>query len=248
MSLGLTVWQPLPTQRRCDDTTIIHLFRVSLAAARYREDDDWSELTEAEGARAARYVVAPPRRRFLLCRRALRRCLGWLADCSAAEIQFAAERFGKPTLQQPAIPGLDFNVSHSGDWGLIAVAWQRQVGVDLEAIDRQLDTAGLATRFFAEHEQQQLLSLPPAQQLAGFYRIWNTKEAYLKALGVGMSLPLGSFAVSADPLGIPGVIAGDVREGPWWGYGCLADETGPGVVLWNRGPASVQTWQAPEHW
>jgi len=244
----MTDWSSLPARPVLPERSTIHLFRVSLAASRYHADADWSALTTAERARAERYVVEPPRYRFLLCRRALRHCLAWLTDVSPADLAFAAARFGKPHLQWPEKTGWGFNVSHSGDWGIIAVAWQRQVGVDLEVIDPRLDTAGLAERFFAIAEQQQLSALPLEQQTAGFYRIWNTKEAYLKALGVGMSLPLGSFTVSADPQGTPGVIGGDVREGPWWGHGFEVATTAAGVVLWDQGPTLVQTWDAPAEW
>lgn len=248
MSLCASIWQPLTPHDCCDDATVVNVFRVSLAADRFNPHENWSELTDAERSRGSRYVVEPPRRRFLLCRRALRRCLAWLTQSAAKDIVLAAEVFGKPFLSSPAGTGIDFNVTHSGDWGIIAVARDCQVGVDLEVIDPQLDIAGLASRFFSDLEQQALLACPEPLQRAAFYRIWNTKEAYLKALGVGMSLPLGSFSVAADPESAPAVIAGDLRNGPWYGAAFSADDDSPGVILWNGTAKTVKLWEAPQGW
>lgn len=244
-----TVWASLSLEDSSfNNPTAIQLFRICLAQHRYEINADWEELSVAERARAARYLVEPPRRRFLLCRRALRRCLAWMTGTSPSDIEFTVERFGKPRLALPEVCELDFNVTHSGDWGVIAVAYSRRVGVDLEVGDPQLDTQGLANRFFSQVEQEQLAQLPDDQRIAGFYRIWNTKEAYLKALGVGLSLPLGSFAAAANPAEPPGLVQGDIREGPWLGFAFQAAAAAPGVLLWNGGPAAVHTWDAPQSW
>ncbi len=183
-----------------------------------------------------------------MCRRGLRRCLGWFTQLPPADIRFAAERNGKPTLAHPLGTGLKFNVSHTGDWGVIAIAWDRALGVDIESINPQLDGAALAERFFSAQEREELCSLPPKDQQAGFYRLWTTKEAYMKAVGLGMALPLGSFSAAADPHAAPRLVGGDLREGPWQTHSFQVAPDVPGVILWDGGPTRVWCWDAPAEW
>lgn len=243
-----TPWQTWPDLASTLSRELLHVVRVSLAGEGVGAVDDWQELTESERARARRYVVEPPRRRFLQCRRALRRCLAELTGCLPAAIDFGTERNGKPRLQSPVSPQFQFNVSHSGDWGVVAFGWGSPLGVDIETLDPQLDILGLADRFFSADEQAELRSLPPEQQRLGFYRLWTSKEAYMKGLGLGMLLPLGSFTMAADPLQPPQLLGGDVREGPWFGEAFCVAEDVPGVLLWSGGPRDVCFWNAPSRW
>ncbi|MDX1966294.1 MAG: 4'-phosphopantetheinyl transferase superfamily protein [Planctomycetaceae bacterium] len=239
-------WRQLPGSPDACPRQAVHVIRLSLDPSRL--PDDSSDLDLDELARAGRYVVEPPRRRFRICRRGLRRCLGWFTKSLAREIRFASERNGKPTLAHPKDTGLRFNVSHSGDWGVIAVSWERTLGVDIESIDPNLDGAALASRFFSEHERAELLSLPPEDLQDGFYRLWTTKEAYIKAIGLGMAVPLGSFSAAANPRREPRLVGGDVREGPWRACGFQVAPGVPGVVMWDGGPAPVCFWDAFAGW
>lgn len=241
-------WCALPKLPDACRAADVHLIRIALCESRYRADDDWSVLSDDEEARAARYRVESPRRRFRLCRRAVRRCLGWLTQVDPAALRFASERNGKPILQRPADTGLTFNVSHTGDWGVLAVSWRRQLGVDIESIDPQLDTHGLSRRYFSPDEQSQLAQLPAAMHTAGFYRLWTSKEAYMKALGLGMLLPLGSFTMSADPDLPPAFLSGDLREGPWQAAAFAIADDVPGVLLYSGEPAAIHHWDAPADW
>ena len=94
---------------------------------------------------------------------------------------------------------LDFSVSHSADLALIAIAAGRRVGVDVEQHDAKVRILKLAARFFSPREAAQLASLSEYDQLAGFYRGWTCKEAYLKATGLGLSFPLSKFTVALNP-------------------------------------------------
>ena len=94
---------------------------------------------------------------------------------------------------------LDFSVSHSADLALIAITVGRRVGVDVERHDAKVRILKLAARFFSPREAAQLASLPECDQLAGFYRGWTCKEAYLKATGLGLSFPLSKFTVALNP-------------------------------------------------
>ncbi len=255
---SITSWPQLPGEIPAAFQDELHVVRISLDSGRFSASADWSDLSADEIARADRYVVEPPRRRFRLCRRAVRRCLGWATGQEPSSLEFGAERNGKPTLRTPADTGLVFNVSHTGDWGVIALGWRRergrqqpgldQLGVDIETIDPRLDTAALADRFFSRDEQRELNALPPDDQTAAFYRLWTSKEAYMKALGLGMLLPLGSFTMCANPHWPPRLIGGDVREGPWQLAAFSISDSVPGVLMWSGDRLPVRCWSAPPEW
>ena len=90
-------------------------------------------------------------------------------------------------------------MSHSGNAALLAFARGRALGVDVEYMREDFDHAAIAARFFSENEQSQLAALPPADRYRGFFRCWTRKEAYIKAAGTGLSLPLHQFDVSLKP-------------------------------------------------
>jgi 4'-phosphopantetheinyl transferase len=94
---------------------------------------------------------------------------------------------------------IDFNLSHSGDFALIAVARDHKVGVDVEHFRLDLEIEKIARRFFSEAETAELMNLPSEQRNTGYFNCWARKEAYIKAHGLGLSLPLDSFDVSLTP-------------------------------------------------
>jgi len=110
--------------------------------------------------------------------------------------------FGKPGLSgEAAGSGVKFNVSHSAGLMLAAVTRNREVGIDVERVRPDVDWRELAGRFFAPAEVAALDARPPDDQLRAFFACWTRKEAYVKALGLGMSLPLDQFSVSVAPHG-----------------------------------------------
>jgi 4'-phosphopantetheinyl transferase len=155
-------------------------------------------LSPDETARAARFLVEPARRTFVLSRGALRTVLGRSVDIRPKEIRFEYGPRGKPSLAGgPGNGRLRFNVAHSGDLALIALAEGREVGVDLELARDQEDLDEIAGRFFATAEQELLRRTTPKERLRTFYRIWTCKEAVLKAGGMGITSGLQLPDVSA---------------------------------------------------
>ena len=152
-------------------------------------------LSEDERQRAARFHFDIHRHRFITARTALRRILGSCLDTAPASVVFHYSPGGKPFLAGSPIR---FNLSHSDAYALVAVAFGRDVGVDLEQIRHQ-DLLSLAARFFTPSEYAAVASASGAQRPSLFYRVWTRKEAYLKACGVGLSLALDSFSVSTAP-------------------------------------------------
>lgn len=153
-------------------------------------------LSEDELARGRTYRFARDRRRWLVRRGLLRRLLGRYLNQAPAEVRFVYGPRGKPALATPE--PVAFNLSHSGDVALFAFSAGSAIrlGVDLELIRSDLAHMALAQRYFSPAEQAALQALPKSQQLAAFFRCWTRKEAFVKALGEGLSVPLDSFDVS----------------------------------------------------
>lgn len=172
-------------------------------------------LSSDERERAARFHFDIHRNRYVNARRALRYVLGDRLGMDPADLRFEYAANGKPSL-----PGseLRFNVSHSAGYALIAVAQDRELGVDVEEIRPKDDLLALARRFFSPAEHTALEHAPAAEIAAIFYRVWTRKEAYLKACGDGLSLALDSFTVSTDA------------------------DPGHGLVSSARGPAELARW------
>jgi 4'-phosphopantetheinyl transferase len=184
-------------------TDEVHLWRVNLEAVAGEEptQEQWSALLSPdEQARAARFHFDRHRQLFTATRAILRRVLASYLDTDPKALSFAYGPKSKPALGvEHADSALAFNVSHSGDLALFAVARSRLLGVDVELIRCDFDTAAIASRFFSAGEQSQLVALDPEQRHEAFFRCWTRKEAYIKAIGEGLSLPLDQFDVSLKP-------------------------------------------------
>jgi 4'-phosphopantetheinyl transferase len=115
-------------------------------------------------------------------------------------LRFSYSKKEKPSLAPPHDgSGVNFNISHSGGIALLAFARRREVGVDVEQIRRDSDLQAIARRFFSANEQTQLARLTDDERVDAFFRCWTRKEAYIKATGDGLSLPLSQFDVSLAP-------------------------------------------------
>ena len=161
-------------------------------------------LSEDERARMARLVFDRDRRAFLLTRALVRTTLSRYASIPPADWQFIANVHGRPEiLDRPSgVPDLRFNISHTDGLIACAVTIGREVGVDIEHIGRHLshDVAG---RHFAPGEVTDLKRLPEEDPRRVFFDYWTLKEAYIKARGFGLALPLGDFAFKLNPPNAP---------------------------------------------
>jgi 4'-phosphopantetheinyl transferase len=173
----------------------VHL--ESLAA----ESETWQQLlSQEERDRAARFRFARDQRRFSVTRALLRLLLGAYLECEPESLIFHTLEHGKPMLdgRYRGTP-LNFNVSHSDGMALFGVTLDRPIGVDVERVRHDFEVVTIAKRFFSPAEQRDFLSLPPAQQHRAFFDCWTRKEAYVKALGDGLSHPLHQFDVCLAP-------------------------------------------------
>src|SRR5690606_5562839 len=141
--------------------------------------------------------------------------------CPPEAVTFRYNAQGKHALDShvPLLP-FSFNLSHSGDVALCAIAVFETVGVDVEAIRESRELIPIARRFFSEAEQEALHALPAEQQCAAFYQCWSSKEALLKAWGTGLTTPLDRFNVRVAP-GEAAVLSIDIPAwscDPWQLY------------------------------
>ncbi len=150
-------------------------------------------LTPTELARADRFIKAIDRVRFAVSRASLRRILGAVLGVAPRQVPIEIAHNDKPFVGGET--DVCFNLSHSGDLALVAVAKHTELGVDVEKM-RDIDVDALSTRFFSANECAVLTSLDPAQRRDAFYCTWVRKEAYIKGRGDGLRLPLHSFDVS----------------------------------------------------
>ncbi len=148
-----------------------------------------------ERQRAERLLDPQIQSRFIASRGLLREILGTYLGVPPQGLQLAVQEQGKPYLSACATR-LDFNLSHSGSLLLLAVAADRDVGIDLEQIRHDTPFPEMARLTFSPQEQHELFALPDHQQRNAFYRCWTRKEAFLKACGRGFSLPSHRFDVS----------------------------------------------------
>lgn len=165
-----------------------------------KADIDASILSADENVRARRFHFENDRIHFIRCRSALRSLLAGYLAIPSVKIRFDYLASGKPQLAAEQNPrALQFNVSHSANMALIAVGSDRRLGVDIEKIRSDVDTAALAERFFSLRERAGLQALPDHLRVSGFYACWTRKEAFLKATGDGLSFPLADFSVTTHP-------------------------------------------------
>ena len=155
---------------------------------------DASILSSDERDRAARFRFDRHRNHYIAARSALRQILAEYLGIAPQSIEFTVNEYGKPQLDGP-----HFNVSHSAGLAVYAVSRTRQVGIDVERVDPQFAAGQIPEHFFSPVEVASLRALPEHLQLQAFFNCWTRKEAYVKARGLGLSLPLASFDVTLDP-------------------------------------------------
>lgn len=151
-------------------------------------------LTPDEKSRAAKFRAPHSRDSFIASRIFLRRLLSAYIGIDPSNLRLTSGPHGKPRLADSSSP-INFNLSHSHGMGLLAFAQSADVGVDLERIRPDITAMEIAQLFFSPAEITELTKLPPTSRTAAFFRCWTRKEAYVKARGAGMSLPLDTFTI-----------------------------------------------------
>jgi 4'-phosphopantetheinyl transferase len=192
----------------------LHVWRFSLD----RAAADETSLAADERARAARFRFAVDARRFVAGRATLRAVLARYCERAPHDVELLTGEQGKPVLADAPTLRLWFNLAHSGPHALLAVAAHELVGVDIEELRPGFADDEIAERFFAAREVAQLRGLPRHEQQDAFFRCWTRKEAYIKARGGGLHIPLDSFTVAFAAADSPALtwVDGAPAEPPCW--------------------------------
>lgn len=158
-------------------------------------------LSPEELDRLTRFGMARLRHPYLVTRALVRDVLSRYAGISPAEWQFTANRYGRPEIASPAAyAAWRFNLSHTDGLIVLAVSRDVELGVDVENVERRWSGVALAERYFAPTEVAELLAQPEAAHRETFFAYWTLKEAYIKARGMGLAIPLAQFSYSlSDP-------------------------------------------------
>ena len=173
-------------------------------------------VLSADERRRAGGMATAVRRRFVRARALLRGLLASYLSADPASIEFGYGPKGKPRLAGSAArSGLHFSLSHCGGQGLLAFG-RAPLGADIETVRPLRDMAALAARFFAPAERLALGGLPADERQRAFFACWTRKEAYAKAVGTGIGMPLGSFAVTVAPGAPPALLGADGSPDPDW--------------------------------
>ena len=186
---------------------------------------DEALLDDEERRRSMRFVRLRDRRRFVHAHASLRLFLALCLGVEPAKVRYETGVHGKPRLL-PSLPPLEFNLSHSEGLGLLAVARDRSVGVDVEHVRDLPDAMSIADTQFTAAESKGLRSLPPPERRAAFFRYWVRKESVIKAGGEGLGRALDSFEVGGAPGSTSPMMrgAGESGGGTEW---CLRDLPAP---------------------
>ena len=203
--------EPLQSKRE------VHVWCVELAGDSACIETCRGYLSADEKERASRFRFDHLQAAFTLSKGVLRALLGRYLHLEPDRIRLAYGLRGKPQLAFPEIP-LEFNLTHSGTFAAYAFAFGCPVGIDIEKVRPVPDQEDIVTRFFSPEECDDWFRLDASQREEGFFRCWTAKEAYIKAVGDGLSMPLTSFRVSFAPGASPRLVhaGGDTDASRSW--------------------------------
>ena len=221
------------------ETGTVHVWRIALS----QEDDSVkrfrSTLEPGELDRAARFHFDKHRQHFIVARGFLRSVVARYLGSQPEALQFEYGAYGKPALASGHT--LRFNLSHSNEVALLAVALDAELGVDVEHIRPDFAGEDIARRYFSRAEVDVFNTLPPEERVAAFFRCWTRKEAYIKAIGKGFSQALDAFDVTLAPGVAPALLrAEDDQASRWWMSDVEVGEGYAGALLVERPVAEVR--------
>jgi 4'-phosphopantetheinyl transferase len=202
----------------------LHVWRASLdlpSSVRVRLQ---STLNPEEKKRVEKLLIEKAREHFVAARGILRELLSLYLGVQPEKIAFSYGPEGKPSLSPAHNSKISFNVSHSNGMGLFVFANDREIGTDIEYVKPDFRGMEIASKFFSEAESAALAKLPPGERDEAFFGCWTKKEAYVKAHGQGLSIPLDSFTVEFSK---SKQVLRDEAGTPW---SCYALEAAPGFA------------------
>ena len=239
-----TAWSQAPASLslQCGD---VHVWRVDLEQAEDVVQKFRGTLEEDELFRADRFHFEKDRRAFTVSRGFLRHVIGRYLETKPEAVRFSYGPYGKPGLDGVHKSSvLRFNMSHSRAVGLVAVTETKELGVDVEYIRADFASEDIARRFFSPREVEAFNALATEQRVAAFFRCWTRKEAYIKAVGLGLSQPLDGFDVTLAPDAPPTLLRTDQDDASRWSLSDIEVDKDYAAALVVEGKTSnIRYWQ-----
>jgi 4'-phosphopantetheinyl transferase len=252
MSLTLAAW-PSPPARLSLESEDVHVWRAILDQPVKTLGAMQRLLSADESERAHRFHFRKHREHFIVARGVLRTLLGKYLGVEPSQLRFSYTAYGKPALAgiSEGQPPLRFNLSHSGELVLYAFTRGREIGLDLELRRDDFASEQIAEQFFSAREVKMLRALPVGLRTEGFFNCWTRKEAYIKAVGLGLSLPLDQFDVSLAPQEPAALLrtGDDEREAERWSLKALTTAEGYSAALAVEGHGwrlKCWDWTSPD--
>ena len=233
-----STWTVPPPSPSLESGTV-HVWRIALdqpdeSLKRFRRTLEPDELN-----RAGRFHFEKHRRHFIVARGFLRSVVARYLETQPEALRFSYGAYGKPELTSEHV--LRFNLSHSHEVALLAVTLDAELGVDVEHIRADFASEDVARRFFSRAEVEVFNALPKEEQVAAFFRCWTRKEAYIKAIGKGLSQALDAFDVTLAPDVQPALLrAEDDDVSRWWLSNVDVGEGYAGALAVERPVAQVR--------
>lgn len=179
--------------------SVVYLWIVRLIAAKCQSDHFWATLSGDEKLRTNAFRFKRHRNAFLVARGLLRAILGWYLEVPPENVAFQYGPQGKPALCTKVRRDLHFNLAHSEDWVIYAFSRNCEVGVDLELVRELPEMESIVDNFLASEERAEFFGMSPEARPEAFFNFWTRKEAFLKAIGKGLSVSLDRVQVSLAP-------------------------------------------------
>jgi len=175
----------------------IHIWKIPLVQSIHTIETFEGALSQDEHSRSARYHFEKDKQKFIIARGSLRMILGQYLNISPDQIEFIYNDYGKPGLDKGCgDKKISFNLAHSDNWAVCAIVNKHIIGIDIEKIRTLPDVAQIAERFFSDAEFADYQIVLEEHKISAFFNCWTRKEAFIKAIGEGLSHPLDKFIVT----------------------------------------------------
>ena len=222
----------------------VHVWRVSMPTQRDRLDRFRDILSEEERRKADQFKFDKDRDSYTTTRAVLRELLAKYTESAPESLSFVTNEHGKPALPNGRnLQNIQFNVSHSGTFALLAFGQQHPIGVDVERI--RPDVTEISRLLLSSRENQSYKRLSEAQRLASLFHVWTSKEAIIKALGKGFSIPLKDVEVEIHPENPRSLVRLSAQIGnaeDWKLYGLTVDEQYSAAIAVGSEIRQVSGW------
>lgn len=192
------IWKHPPQDLNINSQEV-HIWKSNLEQSSINLENSFNILNEAEKNKAKRFHFEKHQKRYIIARSSLKRILSLYLAINPQEIEFHYNDYGKPHLLEKINRiNLQFNISHSENIAIYGINCRNLIGVDVEYIRPISDAENLAKRFFSQKEYEYIGKLPSEEKNREFFKFWTAKEAYLKAIGKGISGGLEKVEISTE--------------------------------------------------